>query len=236
MRIVGLLLAFMFVGVQSFAEVFIAAGAGYKKPLEAVSALYEKQSGKKVLRSYGNLQQVIEQAKQSGKIDAIFGDEKFIQKSKLPVKPAQLIGQGKLVLVASKSVELKSTKDLEKMNKIALPDAKKAIYGIAAMEFLKSANYTESLKDKLMFVATVPQVSTYLSQGSVEVGFINLTDYLANKEQFGEMIEILQETYSPILIVVAPLQDSKNPELADFMVFLDSEEAKEIFKEYGLEK
>lgn len=236
MRIVGLLLVFLFVSVQSFAEVFVAAGAGYKKPLEAVSALYEKQSGKKVLRSYGNLQQVIEQAKQSGKIDAIFGDEKFIKKSNLATKLSQLIGYGKLVLVASKNVELKSTKDLEKMSKIALPDSKKAIYGIAAMEFLKSTNYAESLKGKLMFVATVPQVSAYLSQGSVEVGFINLSDYLANQKQFGVMLEIPQETYSPILIVIAPLQTSKNVELEEFMAFLDSKEAKEVFKEYGLEK
>lgn len=236
MCIVRALLIFLFIGIPSFSEVFIASGAGYKKPLEAVSVLYEKQSGKKVLRSYGNLQQVIEQARQSGKIDAIFGDERFIKQSKLLIKSTHLIGNGKLVLVANKNVALKNIKDLERINTIALPDSKKAIYGIAAMEFLQSVNYAELLKDKLMFLPTVPQVSAYLSQGSVEAGFMNLSDYLANKAQFGAMIEIPQNTYSPISIVVAALQDAKDKELQEFISFLDSKEAKEVFKEFGLEK
>lgn len=217
------------------AEVLIAAGAGYKKPLEEVASIYEQKSGNKVSRIYGNLQQVIEQAKQSGKIDAILGDERFIEHSKLKVNKPIPIGKGKLVLASSKKAKLKKIEDLQKFKQIALPDAKKAIYGIAAVEFLQNANLYEKLESKLLFLATVPQVSTYLIDGSVEVGFINISDYLASKDKLGTMIEIDSALYSPINISFATLKTSKNKELGAFIEFVTtSEEAKAIFAKYGL--
>lgn len=227
--IVALLCA---VGVN--AEILIAGGAGYKKPLEEVANLYEKQSGVKVLRTYGHLQQVIEQAKQSGKIDAIVGDERFMNKSKVDIETPQFIGNGKLVAVGAKNGKFKSLDDLEKVDKIALPDAKKAIYGIAGVEYLNNANLYKKLENKLLFLATVPQVSTYLTEGNVDVGFINMSDYLALKDKFGAMVEIDASLYTPIVISIAKLKDSKNPEIDAFLEFLKTKEAVEIFKKYGL--
>ncbi|RAX52446.1 molybdate ABC transporter substrate-binding protein [Helicobacter sp. 16-1353] len=217
------------------AEILVASGAGYKKPLEEVVKIYEKQSGKKVNRIYGNLAQIIEQAKQSGKIDAIFGDEKFIAKSKLEVEKPQLVGYGKLVVVGSKDSGFKSLDDLKNAEKIALPDSKKAIYGVAGMEFLKNANLYKDVESKLMFLATVPQVTTYLSEGNVDVGLINISDYLALKDRLGAMIEVDSSLYTPILISIAKLSESKSTEIAEFMAFLESKEAVAIFKKYGLE-
>ncbi|MGX3097727.1 molybdate ABC transporter substrate-binding protein [Helicobacter sp. 23-1046] len=187
------------------------------------------------MHTYGNLQQVIEQAKQSGKIDAILGDERFIEHSKLKVNTPTPIGKGKLVLVGSKKARLKKLEDLSKFKQIALPDAKKAIYGIAAVEFLQNAKLYEDLESKLLFLATVPQVSTYLIDGSVEVGFINISDYLASKDKLGTMIEIDSGLYSPINISIATLKKSKNKELGAFIEFVSTnEEAKAIFAKYGL--
>ncbi|MGX2985296.1 molybdate ABC transporter substrate-binding protein [Helicobacter sp. 23-1048] len=197
--------------------------------------LYEAKSGKKVLHTYGNLQQVIEQAKQSGKIGAILGDGRFIEHSKLKVNTPIPIGNGKLVLVGSKKARLKKLEDLSKFKQIALPDAKKAIYGIVAVEFLQNAKLYEKLESKLLFLATVPQVSTYLIDGSVEVGFINISDYLASKDKLDTMIEIDSSLYSPINISIATLQKSKNKELGAFIEFVSTnEEAKAIFAKYGL--
>ena len=217
-----------------FAEIMLVSGAGYKKPLEEVAKLYEVKSGKKVLRSYGNLQQIIEQAKRSGKVDLIFGDEKIIEKSPLKLESKQLIGQGRLVLVSTKGRDFKSLEDLMKVEKIALPDTKKAIYGIAAQEFLKNANLYEKLKDKLFIFLTVPQVSAYLLKGGVDVGFINISDYLANQDKMGNMVIIDEKFYTPIKISIYKLTDSKNKEAKDFIGFLSTKEAKEIFKKYGL--
>lgn len=217
-----------------FAEIMLVSGAGYKKPLEEVAKLYEVKSGKKVLRSYGNLQQIIEQAKRSGKVDLIFGDEKIIEKSPLKLETKQLIGQGRLVLVSAKGRDFKSLEDLMKVEKIALPDTKKAIYGIAAQEFLKNANLYEKLKDKLFIFSTVPQVSAYLLKGGVDVGFINISDYLANQDKMGNMVIIDEKFYTPIKISIYKLIDSENKEAKDFIGFLSTKEAKEIFKKYGL--
>ena len=217
-----------------FAEIMLVSGAGYKKPLEEVAKLYEVKSGKKILRSYGNLQQIIEQAKRSGKVDLIFGDEKIIDKSPLKLESKQLIGQGRLVLVSTKGRDFKSLEDLMKVEKIALPDTKKAIYGIAAQEFLKNANLYEKLKDKLFIFSTVPQVSAYLLKGGVDVGFINISDYLANQDKMGNMVIIDEKFYTPIKISIYKLTDSKNKEAKDFIGFLSTKEAKEIFKKYGL--
>ena len=62
------------------------------------------------------------------------------------------------------------------IGRIALPDAEKAIYGLAATEWMKSRGIHETLQAKLITAATVPQVTSYLVAGEVDAGFINVTD------------------------------------------------------------
>ncbi len=52
----------------------LMAGAGYKRPVEALCAAFIQASGVAVEHSYGNLQQIFAQAKASGGVDVLVGD------------------------------------------------------------------------------------------------------------------------------------------------------------------
>lgn len=84
---------------QTNPALLLLAGAGYKRPAEALCAAFTQATGVAVERSYGNLQQVSAQAKASGRVAVLVGDADFIDKAqdlKLPQRVS--LGQGILAL------------------------------------------------------------------------------------------------------------------------------------------
>lgn len=70
---------------------------------------------------------------------------------------------------------LHSPQDLRgaQVTKIGHPDAKAAIYGRAAVAFLKGSGLMPTVKDKVAMFSTVPQVFSYLVSGDLDAGFVN---------------------------------------------------------------
>ena len=59
----------------------------------------------------------------------------------------------------------------------------------------KKQNLEGELKDKILAVAVVTQVVTYILSGKVDVGFINQTELNAHKDEFGSFILIDKALY-----------------------------------------
>lgn len=207
------------------ADLTIVAGGGYKKPMQAIIADYEKTTGKKVDASYSNMRQILAQAKASSKIALVVGDKKFLNETKL-FATYQPIGQGKLVIAwANGSPAIQNAADLKNphISRIAMPHAKKAIYGRAATQWLKSENLNTDLQEVIMQASTIPQVSSYLVAREIDAGFINLTDAIGLGDRIGGY-HVLAQGYEPIEIVAGIVQEHKdNPELIAFQRFLTSE-------------
>ncbi len=213
----------------------IASGAGYKTVVEALAAAYSKHSGTTVERIYGNMGQVIGQAQTSGKVDLLVGEESFLRASALPLAEAASLGKGRLVMAWPKGKSEPADLKDSTIGRIAIPDATRAIYGKAAMEYLNNSGQHEALKAKLVVVGTVPQVFTYLSTGEVDAGFLNLTQAMAVKEQLGGYVEMDEKLYKPIAIACIRLQTSPNAAAAEnFARFLQTEEARAIIAAHGL--
>lgn len=213
----------------------IAAGAGYKKPLMEVINNYQK-NGNKTDAFFGNMKQVSAQAKQTN-MALIIGDKNFLEnKSGLSFKNFYQIGKGKVVIAYAKNIQIENIEQLkeEKIKKISIPQSKKAIYGIAGEEFLKKANLYSAVKSKLYTVATVPHAMTYIITNEVDVGIVNLTSALANKDKIGGYIEVPNNYYSSISIVAGELNNCKTKECKRFLDYLLSKKSQEIFKKYGL--
>lgn len=228
--------SFLALGLSvSAADLKVAAGAGYKKPLMDVIKEYEK-NGTKVDAFFGNMKQVSTQAKQTD-IALIVGDKNFLStKSELDFKGFLSLGVGKVVIAYPKGKSITSIEDLayDNVQKIAMPQPKKAIYGIAGEEFLKNSQLYEKVKDKLYVVATVPQSMTYVITNEVDVGIVNLTAALTNSSQIGGYIEVPTQYYSPIEIVAGKLGSCSTKECEKFLEFLSTQTTHDIFKKYGL--
>lgn len=226
----------MAAGAFAADEVTVAAGAGYRKLVTEMAAYCEKKEGIKVNMSFGNLGQVIAQVKASGLIPVVVGDKNFFTKAKLDISDFQPIGKGKLVLAWRKGIEIASADEIaaDKIKRLAIPNTENAIYGIAGTQYLASSGLADKVKEKLVVVATVPQVNSYIAAGEVDAGFSNLTDTMGIADKIGGYIEI-NEGYAEIPIVAAFLKESEGSAAALRLksCFADAESAK-IAKKHGL--
>jgi len=185
-------------------NLLVSAGGGYKKIVEAV-AHNLKKDGVNIDTSFANIKAIMAQAKED-KTDVIVGDEDFLKKSDLKILEFVNLGQGALVLATKKGLKIERIDELERLSKIAMPDAAKTVYGKRASEFMQKANLSGELKDKILAVNGVLQVVTYILNGEVDAGFINQTELNAHKDEFGSFILIDKALYAPANIVAAKLE------------------------------
>ena len=220
-------------------SLLMAAGAGYKRPMTEIVKLYEQKKGIKIDQIYGNMGQIIMQAKTVPGMALIAGDEDFLKKaSGVEFSNFQPLGEGILAIAYTKRVSLSRTEDLAKPDvlKIALPDEKNAVYGKAGKEFLVNSKLFDKVESRLITVSTVPQVSAYLVAGEVEAGIVNLTDALFMKDKLGGYLTPDKSLYSPIRIVLGIVKGhDQNKQVVEFLDFLKgSPEVAEILRKYGL--
>jgi len=237
-RLFTLLLMLSLYGSAFGESLLIAAGAGYKRPVAELAEAYEKKTGNKVEQIYGHMAGVVTQARQSGKVALIFGDLSYLEKVEgLSFSAFLPVGNGKLVVGWPTGKTLKSALDLAdpRFARIAIPDPKAAIYGIAAMEFVRSANIEAAVKDRLQIVSTVPQVSAYLITGEIDAGLFNLTEALAIKDKIGGYVDVDQKYYSPIRIVAGVVKGFEDQGAVKALNdFLKTNEARSVLAKYGL--
>ncbi|WP_051261786.1 molybdate ABC transporter substrate-binding protein [Desulfovibrio inopinatus] len=248
-----LLIAFLLLASVStaFAEdtLTIAAGAGYKQLVTALCKAYVEDGHPLPQQVFGNMGQVIAQSKQSGVIDLVIGDKRFLDNSDLSWSNEEAVGRGKLILAVAKGVSIDGIKEVKVIDaasgksvltnpavkRIAMPDTKKAIYGRAASQFLEKTGLGKDVESNLLVVGTVPQVSAYVISGEVDLGFINLTDALAIADKAEAIIPVDESLYAPIQIIAKTLASSPNPDAAaTFDQFLKSDTARAIVAKQGL--
>ncbi|KUL33279.1 molybdate ABC transporter substrate-binding protein [Chlorobium limicola] len=215
----------------------VAAGAGYKRPLMEIAALYEKKTGHHIDAVFGNMQQIFSQTETSGKVSVVFGEKSFLNRSTLSFSSFHPVGKGTLVLAWRKGLELKRLEDIRKkeVRRLGIPDPEKAIYGHAAAEYLKKSGLSKKTEQKLITLSTVPQVSAYLVSGEIDAGFINITDAIGIREKNGGMLPVPRDHYSPIDIQAAVVNGfEKKKEVTDFLRFLKQRESLAVLKHYGI--
>lgn len=214
----------------------IAVAGGYKKPIQEVIKAYE-ETHPKVDAMMGNMAQIFAHAKQE-EVALVIGDKKFLEAQKeIEFVRYQEIGLGRAVLIYAKGMRLENALDISKesVQKIAIPEPKKAIYGDAAMEFFNNTKLYDKVKEKLIVVATIPQVATYVMANEVDMGVVNLTVALDAGDKIGGFVEIPSHLYSKIEITAGSLGAcAKEKSCEEFLIFLSTPKAKAIFAKYGL--
>lgn len=217
----------------------IAGGAGYKRPISEIATAFEAKHSIRVEQIYGHMGHVLTQTKQTGQVAVVFGDLSFLE------KPAGVaftrfvpVGKGRLVVAWPQNGRMTQPAELadSRFARIAIADAKSAIYGIAATEFLHNSGLAERIGARLQTIPTVPQVSAYLISGEIDAGFVNLTEALAIRERIGGFIEIDGSLHAPIRIVGGIVRGFEaQPAVRDFAAFLESSpEVRAILTRHGL--
>lgn len=214
----------------------LAAGAGYRKPVLELLEAFTRSTGIRAEASFGNMKQIETQARQNPEIAVLIGDRAFVEPMQLAERYVAL-GQGTLVLVTARGQALASVEDLRQpqFKRIAIADRSKAVYGSAARACLERLGLAQVLGDRLMEVATVPQVTAYVTTGEVDAGFINRTEALALKDRVGASLEMPSSCHPPIELSLAVLKSrGASPQLQALVDFVATPQARQVLELHGL--
>lgn len=144
----------------------------------------------------------------------------------------------KVVLITPKDkTDLKSFEDLnsDKVSQIGFGEPRTVPVGEYTEEVLSSLGVLDSIRNsgKVVYAKDVKEVLTWVETGNIDAGVVYETDAKIS-DSVNIVCEAPEGSHKEILYSVAVIKDSKNiNEAQEFLSFLNSDEAKTIFKEYG---
>ena len=225
-------------------EVNLAAAASLKNVYdEKLIPMFEKQyNGVKVTPTYassGDLQSQIENGlKADVFMSAANKQMNNLAKEDLVNNSTNVqFLENKVVLIVPKNAttNITSFDDLNKTNgTIAIGDPESVPAGQYAKEVLTSLGIWDSVEPKLSLGTDVTAVLNQVAQGSADCGIVYSTDAKSNDD-----VKVVCEApngtlKTPVIYPVAELKNPEHPEAAKaFMEFLQSQEAKDVFVDYG---
>lgn len=220
----------------------VSAAISLSNALQEIKPLYQ-QSKPQFGVTYnfgasGALQQQIEQgAPVDVFISAAVKQMDSLHKKGLLVEDTRVnLLTNKLVLITPKNgPEIRSFEDLinSDIKRIAMGEPKSVPAGQYAQEVLTNLRLFNAVKSKLVLANNVRQVLTFVETGNVDAGIVYLTD-AKESNQLQIRATAPENLHSPIVYPVAVLKSSKNiPNATEFVKFLTTNPAKQVFKKYG---
>ena len=148
--------------------------------------------------------------------------------------------ENKIVLIVPTGNEagLEAFEDIEKASSIALGDPASVPAGQYAEEALTSLGIWDRIQDKVSFGTNVTEVLNQVAASSADAGIVYATDAASMAEQVDVIAEAPEESLKKkVIYPVAVLKGSAHSEeAADFVEFLKTEEAMNVFEAYGFSK
>jgi molybdate transport system substrate-binding protein len=225
-------------------NVVVFAAASLKNALDAASAQWQTDTGKKAVISYAAssaLAKQIEQGAPAGVfISADLDWMDYLAKKDLIDQSSRsnLFGN-RLVLVAPKAtasaVEIKKGFDLAKVvgeGRLAVGQVDSVPAGKYAKAALTNLGVWDSVAGKLAQTENVRAALALVSRGEAAAGIVYQTDAAADKTTV--IIGIFPEdSHPPIIYPAALTKGAASPDAASFLNFLKSQKAKPLFEAQG---
>lgn len=218
----------------------ISAAASLKGVMEEIEKVYKDESGVKLKFNYGASGSLQQQISQGAPVDLFFSaaEDKFnllVEEGIIAEEDGVALIGNELVLIGPKETNMSSFDDIkgEGVKKMSIGTPESVPAGTYAKEALQSMGYWQDVESKIVFAKDVRQVLSYVETGNVEAGIVYRTDALSSDKI--KMVESAPlEIHSPIIYPVGVIKESKRyDEAKDFLAFLQSEQVKRMFEDYG---
>ena len=240
----GILLILVATGCKSEKTntVTIAAAANMQFALGEITEAFSKETGitcQTILGSSGKLNaQIKEGAPYQVFVSADMGFPENLFESGFTDSKPRIYAKGTLVLWSfDQKVSPSIDKlDLESIKHIAIPNAKTAPYGVAAIQVLEGLDSFKTIKSKLVYGESVGQTNQFIITKAAQVGVtaksVVMSTEMKNK---GNWVEVPEELHSPIYQGVVLIKNKSGVaiESQKFVEFLFSDTAQSILKKYG---
>ena len=247
-RQIMLILCFVFIipPAKATDEPIIAAAANIKFALDDIAKSFTTDTGNKVRISYGSSGNFVAQIKHGAPFELFLSaDSRYIeqlQQDNIIADDGVLYAIGKLALVSPKNAKwaldpeligLKKALAEGEISRFAIANPEHAPYGDSAKSLLIKQHLWQSIEPHLIYGENVSQAAQFALSGSTQGGIIALS--LALAPQFkarSSYLELPANAYKPLAqrMVLLP---KAGKTAADFFHYLQSKQAKMIFKQYG---
>jgi molybdate transport system substrate-binding protein len=223
-------------------EITLAVAANFTAPMKLLAAEFEKDSGHKVVASYGSTGKFYAQIKNGAPFQILLAADDEIPaklvKENMGVGGSQFTyAVGKLVLWSAKPGPVDSAGAVLKKGDfahLALADPKLAPYGAAGLETLKALGIYEALQPKLVTAENITQAFQFVSSGNAELGFVALSQVLKDGRIEGSSWLVPENLYTQIRQDAVILEPGKGRAAVEsLMKFLKGDKAKAIIKSFG---
>lgn len=224
----------------------VAAAADLSSALKEIGDGFEKKTGVHVQLSFGASGALTQQIQNGAPFDIFFSADMDYPRQLIAASDADSASLyqyavGKLVLwVPADSPLDVDHKGMDilldpSVKKISIANPQHAPYGRAAVAALKHAGLYDRVTDKIVMGENVSQAAQFAESGNAQAGFVALAHAKAPSMQGkGKYWEVPQDYYPPLAQgVVVISRSSHKKEAQQFLEYVKSQEASQIFVKYG---
>jgi len=224
-------------------ELPIAVAANFTAPLQQIAAEFEKDTGHKVVASFGSTGKFYAQIKAGAPFEILLAADDETP-AKLEKEGDGLAGSrhtyaiGKLVLWSKKEGYVDDKGEVLKQNAfqhLSLANPKLAPYGAAGVEMLKNLGLLDVIQPKFVTAENITQAYQFVASGNAELGFVALSQvYKDGRIAEGSAWIVPAHLYQPIRQDGVILAKGKGKPAAEaLMKYLKGDKAKAVIKSFG---
>lgn len=225
-------------------EIPVAVAANFTAPFNKIAAEFEKETGHKVIASFGSTGKFYAQIRNGAPFEILLAADDETP-AKLVKDNAAVAGSpfsyaiGKLVLWSAKPAVVDAKGEVLRrggFDHIALADPRLAPYGAAAVEAMKKLGVYDSLAPKVVTGETIAQAYQFVSSGNSLLGFVALSQVLKDGQIAGSAWIVPADLYTPIrqdAVLLNAGKDKAGP--VALLKYLQGAKAQAVIKSYGYE-
>ena len=222
-------------------DISVAVASNFTAPMKKIAAEFEKDTGYKVVASFGSTGKFYAQIRNGAPFDILLAADDETP-NRLVKEGAAVAGSqityavGRLVLWSAKpglvdgggAVLKKGT-----FEHLSLADPKLAPYGAAAMETLKALAAYEAVQPKIVTAENITQAFQFVSSGNAELGFVALSQVLKDGKIEGSSWLVPARLHTSIRQDAVLLDKRKGAAAAALLKYMRGDKARAIIKSFG---
>lgn len=222
----------------------VLAAASLKNALDDINSAWTEASGKQAVISYASSSALAKQIEEGAPADMFISADlkwmKYLSERDLinPETEQQLLGN-RIVLIAGAnsdvSAKIEPGFDLAGLlgdERLAMGNVDSVPAGRYGKAALESLGVWDSVSSKIAQAENVRAAMALVSLGEAPLGIVYQTDAAADSDV--KIVDLFPEnTHQPIIYPVALTADTSNPAAGEFLSFLRTEKAKELFEKQG---
>ncbi|MCH7313733.1 molybdate ABC transporter substrate-binding protein [Acinetobacter sp. ANC 3882] len=219
----------------------VYAAASLTNAVNELDTLYEQKNKTEVKTSYAGSSTLAKQIEAGAPADVFMSADvqwmDYLQNKQLvtPTDRINLLGN-RLVVITPKDrpIQLKMDKNFDPakaiQGKLCTGDTKSVPVGKYAKQALTSLGWWDKVESKLVETEDVRAALNFVARGECQVGIVYATDAAISKDVVVAGV-FPENTHPPIIYPVGLTK--KNADSIKFYKFLQSGQAKTVFKKYG---